>query len=403
MPSEAPFRSHPARVLVAGAGIAAIELVVALRKIAGNRVEIELLATADHLVYRPLLVAEPFGVGIGHRFPLAEILADQRTVRRDARLAVVDTGAHQAITHAGDRVDYDGLAVATGARPVEAVPGALSFAGPDAIEPMRALVERAAHGELATLVFALPEPAASWPLPLYELAMMTATRARGTRIVLATAEQAPLELFGKAASESVRGRLERAGVELLTATAPLEFADGALKVAGTDAIAADAAVALPALEVSPLEGLPHGPGGFLPIDEHGRVEGVPDVYAAGDVTAFPVKQGGVSVRQAQAVAECLAARAGAPVTPEPFEPLLRGMLLTGAEPSYLESRAGESLLADSPLWWPPTKIADSYLVPYLVARFQLSVPMVPGPREADLVSSAPAGGDVPSRPARSEA
>jgi sulfide:quinone oxidoreductase len=136
------------------------------------------------------------------------------------------------------------------------------------------------------------------------------------------------------------------------------------------------------------------------VDEHGRVTGLDDVYAAGDVTAYPVKQGGVSVRQAQAVAECLAARAGAPLTPEPFEPLLRGMLLTGAQPSYLQSSAGESVLTDSPLWWPPTKIADSYLVPYLVARFQLSVSSLPGAGDVDLISGVPAGDDVPARPAR---
>jgi sulfide:quinone oxidoreductase len=403
MPSEAPFRSSPARVLVAGGGIAAIELVVALRKIAGERVLIELLAPADHLVYRPLLVAEPFGVGSGHRFPLAEILADQGAVRRDGSLAALQVDAHEAITDGGESIPYDALAVAMGARPLEAVPGALSFAGPAAVEPMRELVERAARGELGALAFALPAPAASWPLPLYELALMTATRARGTRIVLATAERAPLELFGETVSKSVHARLERAGIEFVAASAPLEFADGALKLAGADPIPADAAVALPALEVAPIGGLPHGTGGFLPVDEHGRVAGTADVYAAGDVTDFPVKQGGVAVRQAQAVAECLAARAGAPITPEPLEPLLRGMLLTGAEPSYLESRAGESLLADSPLWWPPTKIADSYLVPYLVARFQLSVPMLPGPGEADLVSTVPAGDDVPARPGRKDA
>ena len=403
MPSEAQFRSSPARVLVAGGGIAAIELVVALRKIAGERVRIELLAPGEHLVYRPLLAAEPFGVGSVHRFPLAEILADQGALHRDASLVAVEVDAHEAISDSGERLAYDALAVAVGARPLDAVPGALSFAGPAAVEPMRELVERAGRGELGALAFALPQPAASWPLPLYELALMTAARARGTRIVVATAEQAPLELFGDAVSESVRARLDRAGIELVVNAAPLEFADGALKLAGADPIPADAAVALPALEVAPVVGLPHGTGGFLPVDEHGRVEGTADVYAAGDVTDFPVKQGGVSVRQAQAVAECLAARAGAPITPEPLEPLLRGMLLTGAEPSYLESRAGESLLADSPLWWPPTKIADSYLVPYLVARFQLSVPMLPGPGEADLVSTVPAGDDVPARPGRKDA
>lgn len=400
MPGESPFRSHPARVLVAGGGIAAVELLVALRKLARERVEIELVAAGEQLTYRPLLVAEVFGVGTVHRFPLAEIVADQGAQLRSGKLTAVDAAAHEVLTDGGERLGYDALAVATGARPIDVVPGALVFAGPGAVQPMRALLERAATGDCTTLAFALPEPARSWPLPLYELALMTAARSPGTRVVLATSERMPLELFGKAASDAVKKRLDHAGVELRTDTRPVGFADGTLECAGGEPISADAAVALPGLEVAALEGLPQGKGGFVPVDEHGRVEGLDDVYAAGDVTAYPVKQGGVSVRQAQAVAECLAARAGAPLTPEPFEPLLRGMLLTGAEPSYLESRPGESLLADSPLWWPPTKIADSYLVPYLVARFQLTIPTLPGPGEADLVSSAPAGDDVPARPAR---
>jgi sulfide:quinone oxidoreductase len=397
MPSDDPFRSQPARVLVAGGGIAGIELIVALHKLARERVRIELLAPGDHLVYRPLLVAEPFGAGSVHRFPLAEILADQDAIRRPGKLAAVDCDAHEITTDAGDRIAYDALAIATGARPLEAVPGALSFAGPAAVEPMRELVERAARGDLGTLAFAMPRQAASWPLPLYELALMTATRARGTRVVLVTGEREPLELFGSAVSDSVRKRLDQAGVVLHAGAAATRFEDGRLEREDAKPLDADAAVALPALEAPPIAGLP---GGFLPVDEHGRVKGAADVYAAGDVTDYPVKQGGVSVRQAQAVAECLAARAGAPVTPEPFEPLLRSVLLTGGEPSYLESRPGESLLADSPLWWPPTKVADSYLVPYLVARFRLSVSMVPGASEADLVSSGPAGGDVPARPGR---
>jgi sulfide:quinone oxidoreductase len=398
MPSEDPFRSHPARVVVAGGGIAAVELLVALRKLAGARVRTELLTPGDHLVYRPLLVAEPFGTGSGHRFPLAEILADQGAALRRGSLSAVDFHAHEAISDSGERIPYDALAIATGARPRDVVPGALSFSGPAAVAPMRELVERSTRGEIGTLAFALARPAASWPLPLYELALMTASRARGTRIVILTAEHAPLELFGTAVCEAVRERLDRAGVALHTDSPVVRFGDGVLELEGdAEPLHADAVVTLPALEPPAIEGLPSG---FLPIDAHGRVEATPDVYAAGDVTAYPVKQGGVSVRQAQAVAECLAARAGAPVSPEPFEPLLRGMLLTGAAPGYIESRAGQSLLADSPLWWPPTKVADSYLVPYLVARFQLSVSMTPGSTEGDLVSSAPAGGYVPGRPGR---
>ncbi|HEX6459339.1 MAG TPA: FAD-dependent oxidoreductase [Thermoleophilaceae bacterium] len=400
MPREAPFRSLPARVVVAGGGIAATELVIALRKLAGDRVTIEVIAPGDHLVYRPLLVAQPFGMGTLPRFPLDQILADQGAERRRARLAEVDADAHEAVTDSGERVQYDALAVATGARAFEAVPGALTFSGLEAVAPMRALVEQAVGGELGAVVFALPEPATAWPLPLYELALMTAARAHGTRVAVATAEQEPLQLFGGTVSDSIREGLEQVGVELHTGVTPLAFAEGALVLADGRHLPADAAVALPALAGPAIPGLPHDPDGFVPVDEQGRVEDLPDVYAAGDVTAFDVKQGGVSVREAQAVAECIAARAGAPVVPEPFEPLLRGMLLTGAEPSYVQWRGGESKLAHSPLWWPPTKVADSYLVPYLVARFQLSVPTLPGPSEADLISSAPAGGDVPTRPGR---
>jgi sulfide:quinone oxidoreductase len=401
MPSEAPFRSQPARVLIAGGGIAAVELLVALRKLAHGRVEIDLLCAGDHLTYRPLLVAEPFGMGSVHRFPLAEILADQGARRRSGTLSAVEADAHEVLTDTGERLSYDALAVATGARPVEAVAGALTFANVEAIEPMRELVARAANGELRTIAFAVPRSACSWPLPVYELALMTSAQAPDAHIVLATAERRPLELFGSAVSDAIEERLARAGIELHADAAPRAFADGGLALASGETVPADAAVALPALEVATLEGLPQqADSGFVPVDEHGRVTGLEDVYAAGDVTAYPVKQGGVAVRQAQAVAECLAARAGAPLTPEPVEPLLRGMLLTGAQPSYLQSGAGESLLTDSPLWWPPTKIADSYLVPYLVARFQLSVSSLPGPWEADLTSSVAAGDDVPARPAR---
>jgi sulfide:quinone oxidoreductase len=399
MPSEAPFRSQPARILVVGGGITGIELLVALRKLARERVEIELLCASDHLTYRPLLVAEPFGVGSVHRFPLAQIAADQKATLRSGLLAAVDAEAHEAVTADGERLGYDAIAVAIGARPVEAVEGGITFANPADVEPMRALVEKAAGGELASIAFAVPKEACFWPLPAYELALMTAAQAPDAHVVLVTAERTPLELFGNAVSEAIAERLARAGIEVRADAAPQSFAGGALTLASGDQLAADAAVALPALEVSPIEGLPHDAAGFIPVDDHGEVDGLTDVYAAGDVTAYPVKQGGVSVRQAQAVAECLAARAGAPISPEPFEPLLRGMLLTGAEPTYLESRPGESRLTDSPPWWPPTKIADSYLVPYLVARFQLTVPSLPGPGDADLVSSVPAGDDVPARPA----
>jgi sulfide:quinone oxidoreductase len=112
--------------------------------------------------------------------------------------------------------------------------------------------------------------------------------------------------------------------------------------------------------------------GFIPTDAHGRVLGVENVYAAGDGTAFPVKQGGLAAQQADAAAAAIAAAAGVEIDPAPFAPVLRGMLLTGAEPHYLRhdlTRAeAESETADRPLWWPASKIAARTLTPYLAAR-----------------------------------
>jgi sulfide:quinone oxidoreductase len=324
-------------------------------------------------VYRPLLVAEPFDAGAAQRFPLAEILADQQAGRYAGRLAEVRAGAHEAVADDGTALPYDALAIVIGALPAASFPGALNFGEPAEVELFTQLLARAESGMLRRVVFALPDELATWPLPLYELALMTAARVPSAEIVLVTPESAPLAMFGPAGSEAVAAQLSRAGIEFRPDAVPERFENATLTLLGGDTLAADAVVAVPRLRVPPLSGVPQGDHGFIATDELSRVEGLADVYAAGDVTAFPVKQGGVSVRQAQAAATCIAARAGAPVAPEPFEPVLRGMMLTGSAPSYLESAAGESLSAESPLWWPPTKIADSYLVPYLIARYQLSV------------------------------
>ena len=130
---------------------------------------------------------------------------------------------------------------------------------------------------------------------------------------------------------------------------------------------------LPLLRGPELAGVPTtGPDDYIPVDGHGRVRGLADVYAAGDAVDFPVKQGGLAAQQADAVAEHIAARYGASVDPAPFRPVLRGMLFTGAEPLYMRSDVPGAdphvPRAWYPLWWPPTKIAGRYLAPYLFQR-----------------------------------
>src|SRR5262249_54088282 len=132
-------------------------------------------------------------------------------------------------------------------------------------------------------------------------------------------------------------------------------------------------IALPELAGPPLPGIPVGKGGFVPVDAHCQVPGAGPIYAAGDATDFAVKQGGIASEQADAAAEAIAARAGAPVTPRPFEPVVRGMLLTGEAPLYMIARlaagqAPSSEVSDRPSWSPPGKIVAKYLAPYLEQR-----------------------------------
>jgi sulfide:quinone oxidoreductase len=159
----------------------------------------------------------------------------------------------------------------------------------------------------------------------------------------------------------------------VTGRYPVEAANGELTLAPSGTVLADLVVALPRLRGEPPDGIPRDADGFVPTDRHGRIAGLEDAYAAGDVTTFPVKQGGLAAQQAGAVAEVIAASAGAPVTPQPFRPILRGLLLTGAEPAYLRTDLSRgprhtTIAQGEPIWWPPGKIVGRHLAPYLAER-----------------------------------
>ena len=145
---------------------------------------------------------------------------------------------------------------------------------------------------------------------------------------------------------------------------------GRLLLAGGQELAIDRAVALARMAGPALTGLRSDPEGFLPVDDYGRVEGVERVFAAGDATAFPVKQGGLATQQADAIAECLAAEIGASVQPTGFRPVLRAVLFGGRETRYLQAELGDRLeqtsqASASPLWPGSGKLVGRYLGPYL--------------------------------------
>ena len=364
------------RVLIAGGGVAALEAALALRALAEDRVSVELLAPEPQFWYRPLAVAEPFDLGEVRQFELPELAAAAGATFSLGALTGVDAGGRQAQTSAGSSIPYDALLVACGAGPTAAVPGALTFRGPADTEKIRRLLEEIVAGQVGRVAFVVPWGAV-WSLPIYELALMTAAylaeREVGhVELALVTPEEEPLQLFGRAGSEAVRELLEGRGIAIQTGSCPVELVEGELRLVPEGTIAADRVVALPRLRGPRIDGLPQTVEGFLPVDPHGQVHGLADVFAAGDITNFPVKQGGIATQQADAAAEMIAANAGADLTPQPVRPVLRGLLLTGRRPRYLRHEitggAGDvSVASPEPLWWPPAKIVGRYLAPLLGA------------------------------------
>jgi len=367
------------RVVIAGAGVAALETALALHALAEGSVSVELVAPEGEFTYRPLAVAEPFRVGEVRRFPLAKLVAATGAELRRGVVAQVDPDDNVAKLENGRAIDFDAFVLALGARPREAVAGALTFGGPEDGPALSRLLDRATEGDLRRIVFAVPA-ANAWPLPLYELALLTAEYLadHGTRsvdVLLVTPEERPLALFGAEASDALRELLEIRGIELHFGAAPIAWHDGLLEVAGLPSIEADAVVALPQLVGPALPGLPHDGAGFVPTDLHGRVPGTAAVYAAGDCTQFPLKQGGIATQQADAVATAIAADVGAvSESPPARPPVIRGLLLTGLTPRYLRSDmgTGQSVVDTEPLWWPPAKIVGRYLTPFLATQLGLA-------------------------------
>lgn len=371
------MRHERTRVTIVGGGVAALEALLALRALAQERVEVELVSPDPEFVYRPLAVAEPFGLGDAHRYDLVRIAEDQNAVLHLAGVQAVQPEPARLVTWDGRSLGYELLLLAIGARATVSIPGSVSIQGPGYTSRFRTVLRELEERRVRRVTFAVPS-GASWPLPLYELALLTGARVRerGLRKVelrLVTPESEPLELFGVRASAAVRELLAERGLVLYTSRVPIEARDGELVTVPSGTVPAERVVSLPRLQGPAVPGLPQDQQGFIPVDVHGLVDGLADVYAAGDATTCPIKQGGLAAQQADAAAAAIAARVGAPVGPEPFRPVLRGLLLTGGTPRYLRAEVsggrGEDWdVSEHALWWPPSKVAGRYLAPYLALR-----------------------------------
>jgi sulfide:quinone oxidoreductase len=365
------------RVVICGGGIAAVEALLRLRRLAGDSVDIELIAPNEELVFRPMAVREPFAAGPPRRYPLGRIARDAGAEWVQDSLAWVDQDAQIVHTSANTQVEYDALLIAVGARQVEPYEHVATFRDADADAAYQGVVQDVEAGYSRSVAFIQPVGPV-WPLPLYELALMTAERAqsmdiRDLELVLVTPEPRPLAVFGTAVSDVVSDRLAQAGITVYCNSLAKVPETGRLLIEpqGLELHAARM-ITMPRVAGPSVRGLPGSAAqGFLPIDKHCSVLGTHGrVFAAGDAANYPVKHGGLGAQMADAAAAAIAVLAGSQTKAPVFNPVIRGKLLTGSDPIYMSAHpvgaeSFESEVFDEPPWPSDDKVVAEELGPYL--------------------------------------
>jgi sulfide:quinone oxidoreductase len=364
------------KVLIAGGGVAGLEALLALRDLAGDRVDVTLVAPAPEFVYKPMTVQAPFSSEPAMRLDLAPLVSEQGGTFVPKGVRHIDADRHTADLDDGTTLDFDAAIVCVGAKPRAAFGHAETLRTSGEPIDIDGLLRQAAEHDSRRIAFVVP-PTGSWPLPVYELALMSQGRARNlaldVEITIVTPEPEPLGIFGHIASDAIAKLLSARGIEVRASARAREGTDGKLVLdPGGEHLDAGSVVALPELHGPAPSGLPADERGFIPIGEHADVLGVSGVYAAGDGTNFPIKHGGIGTQQADAAAEHVAASAGAPIEPAPFRPVIRGRLIAGDEYVNLQADiaggGGEGAASLDYLWWPPQKIAGKYLTAELTGR-----------------------------------
>jgi sulfide:quinone oxidoreductase len=374
--------THPFRVLIAGGGVAALEAALALRELAGERISTTMLCPQPEFVYRPMRVREPFACTGARRYSLEEIARDTGVELKQDAFKWLAPDERVVHTESGEQLEYDALLLAMGAIQGPGFTHAETLDDSRLDEQLHGLIQDIEGGYIHKVAFVAPSRM-PWPLPIYELALMTAQRAYDMNveisITVVTPEDAPLAIFGSTVSDTVGRELEANGILTITSAHASTPAPGQLTMhPGGRTLFADRILALPELFGPSTPGVPKGPaGGFISVTSHCRVRGLDRVYAAGDATDFPVKHGGVASQQADAAAETIAALAGAQVEPQPFHPVIHGILLSLQKPLYLSAHltgghGSSSKISDTPTAGHAAKISAKYLAPYLEQRERIA-------------------------------
>jgi sulfide:quinone oxidoreductase len=375
-PPERSRSINPLSVVICGGGFAGIEALLRLRRLAADRVAATLLSPGEDLIYRPLTVLVPFALGQAERYPIKRIVDDTGARWVRDRAAWVDLPTCTVHSAGGHQLPYDALLLAVGARERKPSPDVSLFTDRTSGQTYRRIVDELDAGVINSLVLIEPD-GPGWPLPLYELALLTARQAhdRGLRpeIAVVTPQSRPLHAFGDDVGKAVEGLLSGAGITLHTRTGA--YVDGPRRLRlepGDIDLHPDRIVTLPTITGPNLRGIPgEAIDRFISVDDRCRVRNTDGrVFAAGDVTDLPMKNASLAAQQADTAAAGIAHLAGAGPAPPAFRPVLYGTLLTGDKPLYLAAHliagtGSRAQIHDQPPWPPDQLVFAEELTAYI--------------------------------------
>ena len=337
---------------------------------------ITLLSDRDEFVYRPVAVAEPFG------FAVAAALLAHRARRRPRlraaarRLRAVEPGDAPRAHRRGSSVGYDTLLLALGARAEEAVPGALTFRGPEDSARLRAALEHLHAGEPLRVAFVAAAgdrvDAAALRARAADGALGGRARARA-RAVGRDLGAPAADVFGEDAA-SRRRRAARRGRR-----APV---DRRVRRGGRGRPAVDQhrgrAAGRPRRRAAAPDRTAH-PG--LPADAHGFVPGRRARPRAGRSRRLRRRRHDHAAAQAGRPGDAAGRRRRrrdrrrrrAPTSsPRPTGRCCARCCSPAAVRATCAAPAGDhGVASDDAPWWPPHKIAGRELAPYLTAHPEL--------------------------------
>jgi sulfide:quinone oxidoreductase len=315
--------SDTARIVILGAGFAALTAVRELRRRA-PRARITLVAPKAEFVYLPSLIWVPTGLRKGSDLllPLDTFFRDHQVEFVAARVTGIEQGGRRVLTDAGP-IANDALIIATGGRFLKKLPGiehALTLCeGIASAEAIRERLAKLERGRIALGFGGNPnEPSAMRGGPMFELLFGIETWLRrqnkrsAVELTFFNAAAEPGKRLGEKAVTGLLSEMARRRIDTHLGHKPLGFSERGVDTEGGH-VNADLILFMPGLtgpDWLDNSDLPRSPGGFIAADEHCRVNGLDRVFVAGDAGSFPgpdwlPKQAHMADLQAKAAARNL--------------------------------------------------------------------------------------------------